>query len=96
MPHYAQHKVKFLWKIHLVHHTDHNVDTTIVNRHHPFESVVRFVFTLLGVVVLGVNMWLIFLYQSLSVISAQFTHVNININPPSPCMHTAARLTPSR
>ena len=28
LPHYVQHKVKFLWKIHLVHHSDHNVDTT--------------------------------------------------------------------
>ena len=72
LPHYAQHKVKFLWKIHLVYHTDHNVDTTTGNIHHPFESVVRFVFTLLGLVVLGVNMWLIFSYQSLSFISAQF------------------------
>ena len=31
-PHYVQHKVKFLWKIHLVHHSDHNVDTTTANR----------------------------------------------------------------
>ena len=81
LPHYVQHKVKFLWKIHLVHHSDNNVDTTTGNRHHPFESVVRFVFTLVGVVILGVNMWLVFLYQSLSVISTQFTHANININP---------------
>jgi len=81
LPHYIQHKVKFLWKIHLVHHSDHNVDTTTGNRHHPFESVVRFVFTLIGVAILGVNMWLVFLYQSLSVISTQFTHANININP---------------
>ena len=80
LPHYVQHRVKFLWKIHLVHHSDHNVDTTTGNRHHPFESVVRFVFTLTGVIVLGVNMWLVFLYQSLSVISTQFTHANININ----------------
>ena len=81
LPHYVQHKVKFLWKIHLVHHSDNNVDTTTGNRHHPFESVVRFVFTLVGVVILGVNMWLVFLYQSISVISTQFTHANININP---------------
>lgn len=95
LPHYAQHKVKFLWKIHLVHHTDHNVDTTTGNRHHPFESVVRFVFTLLGVVVLGVNMWLIFLYQSLSVISAQFTHANININPKLDKLLTYIIVTPN-
>jgi sterol desaturase/sphingolipid hydroxylase (fatty acid hydroxylase superfamily) len=81
LPHYVQHKVKFLWKIHLVHHSDHKVDTTTANRHHPFESVVRYLFTLLGVTLLGANMGLVFLYQSLSVVLSQFNHANININP---------------
>ena len=81
LPHYVQHKVKFLWKIHLVHHSDHKVDTTTANRHHPFESVVRYLFTLLGVAILGANMGLVFLYQSLSVILSQFNHANINISP---------------
>ena len=81
LPHYVQHKVKFLWKIHLVHHSDHKVDTTTANRHHPFESVVRYLFTLLGVIILGANMGLVFLYQSLSVVLSQFNHANINISP---------------
>ena len=80
LPHYVQHKVKFLWKIHLVHHSDHKVDTTTANRHHPFESVVRYLFTLLGVALLGANMGLVFLYQSLSVVLSQFNHANINIS----------------
>ena len=81
LPHYVQHKVKFLWKIHLVHHSDHKVDTTTANRHHPFESVVRYLFSLLGVAILGANMGLVFLYQSLSVVLSQFNHANINISP---------------
>jgi len=81
LPHYVQHKVKFLWKIHLVHHSDHKVDTTTANRHHPFESIVRYLFTLLGVAILGANMGLVFLYQSLSVVLSQFNHANINISP---------------
>ena len=81
LPHYVQHKVKFLWKIHLVHHSDHKVDTTTANRHHPFESIIRYVFTLFAVAILGANMGLVFLYQSLSVILSQFNHANININP---------------
>ena len=79
LPHYIQHKVKFLWKIHLVHHSDHNVDTTTANRHHPFESVIRFVFTLLGVMVLGTSIGVVFLYQSLSLILSQFNHANIKL-----------------
>jgi len=79
LPHYIQHKIKFLWKIHLVHHSDHNVDTTTANRHHPFESVIRFVFTLIGVIVLGTSIGIVFLYQSISLVLSQFNHANIKL-----------------
>ena len=65
----------------MVHHSDHKVDTTTANRHHPFESIIRYVFTLFAVAILGANMGLVFLYQSLSVVLSQFNHANINISP---------------
>jgi len=65
----------------LIHHTDTWIDTTSANRHHPGESVIRFVFTTLGVLIVGSPMWLVFLYQSLSVVFAQFTHANISLPP---------------
>ncbi|NNC45088.1 MAG: sterol desaturase family protein, partial [Winogradskyella sp.] len=65
--------------VHLVHHTDHKVDTTTANRHHPIESLVRFAFTLLGVFVVGTPIALVFLYQSLSVVFTQLTHANIKL-----------------
>ena len=79
LAHYVEHKIKPLWMIHLVHHTDHNVDTTTANRHHPLESVIRFVFTLLGVFVVGTPIAIVFLYQSLSIIFTQLTHANIKL-----------------
>jgi len=79
LPHYIEHKVKPLWMIHLVHHSDHNVDTTTANRHHPLESVIRYVFTLIGIFVIGTPIALVLLYQSLSVISTQFNHANIKL-----------------
>jgi sterol desaturase/sphingolipid hydroxylase (fatty acid hydroxylase superfamily) len=75
--HYIQHKVKWMWKFHLVHHTDVWVDTTTANRHHPGESVFRAAFTLLAVMVVGAPMWLVFLYQSLSAGFSQFNHANM-------------------
>ena len=75
--HLIEHKVKFLWRFHLIHHTDTWVDTTSGNRHHPGESVIRFTFTLLGVFIVGSPMWMVFLYQTISVVSTQFTHANI-------------------
>lgn len=75
--HWAEHKVKWMWKFHLVHHTDTHVDTTTANRHHPGESVFRFCFTLMAVLVTGAPMWLVMMYQSLSVVLSQFNHANI-------------------
>ena len=77
--HWTEHKVKWMWRFHLVHHTDTHVDTTSANRHHPGESVFRFIFTTVGVVLAGAPMWLVFMYQSISVLLSQFNHANIVI-----------------
>ena len=79
LPHFIEHKVKPLWMIHLVHHTDHKVDTTTANRHHPLESVIRFSFTLIGVFVIGTPIGIVMLYQSMSLVATQFTHANIRL-----------------
>ena len=79
LAHYIEHKVKPLWMVHLVHHSDHHVDTTTANRHHPLESVIRFVFTLAGVFIVGTPIGIVFLYQSLSLVATQFGHANIKL-----------------
>jgi len=79
LAHWAEHKIKPLWMIHLVHHTDHHVDTTTANRHHPLESFIRFFFTLAGVAIIGAPIGIIMLYQSLSVVATQFGHANIRL-----------------
>lgn len=80
LAHFVEHKIKPLWMVHLVHHTDHKVDTTTANRHHPLESMIRFSFTLLGVFVVGTPIAIVMLYQSMSLIFTQFTHANIKMN----------------
>lgn len=79
LAHWTEHKVKPLWMVHLVHHSDHHVDTTTANRHHPLESMVRFSFTLLAVFILGAPIGIVMLYQSLSVVLSQFNHANIKL-----------------
>ncbi|MEE9409245.1 MAG: sterol desaturase family protein [Polaribacter sp.] len=80
LAHFVEHKIKVLWMIHLVHHTDHKVDTTTANRHHPLESIIRFLFTLFGVFVIGAPIAIVMLYQSVSLIATQFTHANIKMS----------------
>jgi len=79
LAHYVEHKINPLWMIHLVHHSDHNVDTTTANRHHPLESLIRFSFTLFAILIVGAPIGYVMLYQSLSVILTQFNHANIKL-----------------
>lgn len=77
--HWTEHKVKWMWKFHLIHHSDTTVDVTTGLRHHPGETVFRIFFTITGVFLIGVPIGIVMLYQSLSVLFAHITHANINV-----------------
>ena len=77
--HLIEHHVKWMWKFHIIHHSDMHVDTTTANRHHPVESVFRAVFTLAAVWIGGTPVYLVMLYQSISVVLSQFNHANISL-----------------
>ncbi len=77
--HWLEHKTRWMWRFHLIHHTDTHVDTTTANRHHPGESVFRAVLTVAAVLITGAPMWLVMLYQSASALLSQFNHANITL-----------------
>jgi len=77
--HWTLHKVKWMWKFHVIHHSDTNVDVTTGFRHHPGEVLIRLIFTIFGVLALGLPMGIVMLYQTLSLIFAQVTHANISV-----------------
>ena len=77
--HWIEHKVKWLWKFHLIHHTDTNVDVTSGLRHHPGENIFRLLFTSLAVFVTGASFGLVMFYQTLSAFFAHLTHANIKM-----------------
>jgi sterol desaturase/sphingolipid hydroxylase (fatty acid hydroxylase superfamily) len=77
--HWVQHKIYPLWKFHVVHHSDNNVDVTTGLRHHPIESVLRGVFFLAAIVITGAPMYAVMIYQTVLVLSTQFTHANIHL-----------------
>lgn len=77
--HWTEHKVHWMWKFHVIHHSDEHVDSTTALRHHPGESVFRAIFTLIAVLVAGAPMWLVMLYQSLSAFLSQFNHSNVKL-----------------
>lgn len=75
--HYLLHKVKWMWKFHLVHHSDTNVDATTGTRHHPGDYMVREVFSLLTVVLFGIPLAFYIFYRIATVFFTYFTHANI-------------------
>jgi sterol desaturase/sphingolipid hydroxylase (fatty acid hydroxylase superfamily) len=77
--HLVQHKTPALWRFHIIHHSDNNVDVTTGLRHHPVESVLRGVFFLMGVTLAGAPMYGVMIYQTVLVLVVQFTHANIRL-----------------
>lgn len=79
--HVVMHKNKLLWRFHLIHHSDNNVDVTTGLRHHPGDSLLRGIFFLLLIFLSGAPMYSVMIYQTLVVLSTAFTHANISLNP---------------
>ncbi len=77
--HITQHKVAFLWRFHVVHHADNNVDVTTGLRHHPVESVFRGLFFFLGIAASGAPMYAVMIFQTILVADTAFTHANLRL-----------------
>ena len=77
--HWLEHTVKWMWRFHLIHHTDPYVDATTGLRHHPGENIFRLLFTILAIVISGASLGLVMMYQTISVFFAHLTHANIKI-----------------
>ena len=75
--HYLLHKVPWMWRLHMVHHSDKYVDVTTGTRHHPFDFVLREVFALIAVVIMGMPVSFYLFYRILSVLFTYWTHANI-------------------
>jgi len=77
--HITEHKVPLLWRFHVIHHADNNVDVTTGLRHHPIESVLRGVFFFMGIALSGAPMYAVMIFQTLLVFATAFTHANIRL-----------------
>ena len=77
--HITEHKVPVLWRFHVIHHADNNVDVTSGLRHHPIESVLRGVFFFMGIALSGAPMYAVMIFQTILVFATAFTHANIRL-----------------
>ena len=77
--HVLLHKVPFLWRLHIVHHSDEHVDVTTGTRHHPLDYVMREAFALIAVIVVGAPLAFYLIYRLLTVFFTYATHANIDV-----------------
>lgn len=75
--HYLLHRVKWMWKFHLVHHSDTHVDATTGTRHHPGDYVIREVFSLATVMVFGIPLAFYVFYRIATIFFTYFSHANM-------------------
>ncbi|MDB5116013.1 MAG: sterol desaturase family protein [Mucilaginibacter sp.] len=61
--HVTMHKLDFLWKFHLVHHSDLQMDVSTTVREHPGETCVRTSFLMLWVFLLGPGIGILMVRQ---------------------------------
>ena len=77
--HYMMHKIKPLWRFHIIHHSDTHLDTSTGTRHHPTEWIFRETFTIIGIILVGVPVGLYFLHRSFQGFFTYFNHANIRL-----------------
>ncbi len=73
------HAVPVLWRLHRVHHSDPDLDVTSGGRFHPVEILMSMLIKMLAVVLLGVPLLALILFEILLNGLAMFNHSNVAI-----------------
>jgi len=74
--HYFLHKVSWMWRLHMVHHSDTKVDATTGTRHHPGDYLLREVAALVTIVIFGIPLAYYILYRVITILFTYITHAN--------------------
>jgi sterol desaturase/sphingolipid hydroxylase (fatty acid hydroxylase superfamily) len=77
--HRAFHRIPFLWRFHVVHHTDLDLDVSSASRFHTGEVLFSSVAKLGAVTVLGIPPAGLVVFEVAMLACAQFQHANIRI-----------------
>jgi sterol desaturase/sphingolipid hydroxylase (fatty acid hydroxylase superfamily) len=74
--HYLLHRVPWMWRFHMIHHSDTHVDATTATRHHPGDYITREIFALVAIFIFGIPFAFYAVYRIATVFFAYFTHAN--------------------
>lgn len=79
MWHYLTHKVPFLWRFHLTHHVDMDLDASTALRFHAGEMLLSVPWRAAQVGVLGISPLGLALWQTLTLMEIMFHHSNMRL-----------------
>lgn len=77
--HWASHNVPLLWRFHLVHHVDRDLDASTALRFHFGEHFLSFFFRALQIVAIGAPLEAVWLWQLILFASILFHHSNVRL-----------------
>lgn len=75
--HWASHRYSILWRIHLTHHADPDIDATTSLRHHPFDFVRDYTMKLPIILLLGLSFEAFIIYEIVLTLHTFFAHSNL-------------------
>jgi sterol desaturase/sphingolipid hydroxylase (fatty acid hydroxylase superfamily) len=82
LQHVTFHAVPALWRLHMVHHADLDLDLTTGNRFHPLEIVISMLVKTAAVAALGPPAVAVLGFEVLLSSTAMFNHANVRIPRP--------------
>ncbi len=77
--HYLLHHVRWMWRLHVVHHSDTKVDATTGARLHPGDYAVRETFALVAVALTGAPLAFYVVYRVATIFFTFLTHANVAV-----------------
>jgi sterol desaturase/sphingolipid hydroxylase (fatty acid hydroxylase superfamily) len=77
--HKANHCIGFLWRFHRAHHSDTDMDTTTALRFHPGELILSTLARLPVVLLLGMSITQLVLFETILNLSTLFHHSNLAV-----------------
>jgi sterol desaturase/sphingolipid hydroxylase (fatty acid hydroxylase superfamily) len=77
--HRAYHEVPLFWRLHVVHHSDLDLDVSSASRFHTGEVLVSSILKIGVVVVVGISPQGLVIFEAVMLACAQFQHANIRL-----------------
>jgi sterol desaturase/sphingolipid hydroxylase (fatty acid hydroxylase superfamily) len=79
LQHVMFHAVPLLWRLHLVHHADLDIDVTTGARFHTLEILLSMLIKVGAVLVLGPPVWAVVVFEVLLNATSMFNHSNVQM-----------------